>query len=817
LQVLYLGGNQLTESPPEIGLLTNLQWLDLGGDQLTQLPPEIGHLTNLQLLTLGNSNLLTPPPEIVERGTRAILDFLQELQKNHAVRYEAKLLVVGEGGTGKSSLLRSLRNEVFNPYLPTTHGVEVDQLLLSHPKHPQTEITLNTWDFGGQHIYHATHQFFFTKRSLYVVVWSARLGAEPSRLHFWLETIKALAPDAPVLLVATYTDERASDLNYQLYKDAYPQLVGHFNVSNKNRVGLDTLKAALAHYAAEIRLMGQPWPLSWLEVEQRLLAHPEHYIDARTYTTYCAMSNIDIAIAMGTLGNYLHDLGKILYFRDDPVLSNLVVLKPNWVTKAISRVLTDEATREANGILSHIALPRIWASDDEGQPYEAHLYPVFLRLMERFDLSYQIDPERPGSPSTRSLVPQLLPHQPPANLPPWPKAPFDGQMQVEMRYRFDFVPAGIMSWFIVRTHQYTQNIHWREGVMLRYQDHQARVELNPMQREMRLVVWGVQPHNFFTILMNTLDLILDRFEGLHVQREIPCICHWRHSDAYVPCPSFYPYEYLVRRMEAGKHEVECRESFLSVSVPELLYGIHTSTNDQVIADIRQGQQQILHDLTILPEVTLLLKEMNQRSELIWRTLLRQWNFEMQNMEAECPNIFLLTLGSRKRFNPKNWVSQEYQLYLVCQHPLAPHPIGDSYKLREAKEWWVRMSPWFNHLFNFLKVALPIGKAIGDVYNMIDLDHVKNQIVLIEEIIQNIPELIKLNSLDNAVPHPVLNHNQQAMGVALRALYSFLNQADPQHIWRGLDKTVTPEGNIFWLCDIHRLQYEVKPLDQGYVR
>ena len=26
------------------------------------------------------------------------------------------------------------------------------------------------WDFGGQEIYHATHQFFLTRRSLYVLV-----------------------------------------------------------------------------------------------------------------------------------------------------------------------------------------------------------------------------------------------------------------------------------------------------------------------------------------------------------------------------------------------------------------------------------------------------------------------------------------------------------------------------------------------------------------------------------------------------------------------------------------------------------------------
>jgi len=271
--------------------------------------------------------------------------------------------------------------------------------------------------------------------------------------------------------------------------------------------------------------MGQPWPQSWLAVEQTLQTHPEHHISAGSYMHCCSENKVEAFVAKGTLGNYLHDLGKILYFRDDYVLCNLIVLKPNWVTKAISLVLTDEAVSKARGILHHSELPRIWATDEQGCSYDPYLYPVFLRLMERFDLSYQIEADTPNDHTTRSLVPQLLPYKPPTTLQPWPKAPANGQTQLEMVYRFDFVPAGIMSWFIVRTHRYSRDLHWREGVTLGYQDHQARVELNPMLRELRLLVAGVQPHNFFTILMHTVDVILARFQGLVIRREIPCICH----------------------------------------------------------------------------------------------------------------------------------------------------------------------------------------------------------------------------------------------------------------------------------------------------
>src|SRR6266568_4849604 len=812
LQKLWLDGNQLDEIPPEIMQLTNLQELYLSNTKLKRLPTEIGQLTGLQTLNVADiPTLQTPPPEIVARGTADILSFLRELQESSIIRYESKLLLVGEGGTGKSSLLRALRNDTFDSNLSTTHGIEVDRLQLLSSHH---EITLNTWDFGGQQIYHATHQFFLTKRSLYMVVWNARLGVQQGRLDFWLETIKAHAPDAPVLLVATYIDERMPDLNYQLYKDVYPQIVGHLGVSNKNREGITELKTMLANQALRLPLMGQPWPKKWLCAEKVLSSRPEHHIDADTYVHCCSTCEVEAEVAKGSLGNYLHDLGKILYFRDDYVLSNLVVLKPNWVTKAISRVLDDEATSKKQGILLHSDLPRIWAVDEEGQPYESHLYPIFLRLMERFYLSYQIEADSPGDHSTSSLIPQLLPYQPPISLPAWPKSPPFDQTQVEMVYRFDFLPPGIMSWFIVRTHRFSQDLHWREGVLLAYEGHQARAELNPMQRELRLLVQGPLPQNFFTILMNTMDVILAGFEGLKVRREIPCNCHWQHEETE-PCPHFYRYEELVRRMEAKRYNVECPESFNEVSVPTLLYGIHMSTDRQVMIDIQQGQREIKQSLKELEKLDVILGKLNQQSELIARNFTRQWNLEMKKMEAECTNTFFLKTGENKPFEPKNWMSRDYRLYLVCQHPPGPHQMGDSYQLRKSKEWWTTVGPWLNHLINFLKFAVPMGKAVGVVVEAIeilpDIKQIQANIDLLEQITQDLPDVASYDSMKDINELTQTDQYQRTVGPALRALHNFLNEVDPSQLWGGLDKIVTPDGNILWLCDKHRQQYVVKPL------
>lgn len=118
-----------------------------------------------------------PSPEIVQQGTEAVLNYFREIETQGTDQlFEAKLLIVGEGGAGKTSLLRRM----FQPdmKLPnedeTTRGIDIYRH--DFPINGgDRAFRLNAWDFGGQQIYHATHQFFLTKRSLYVLVDDTRV------------------------------------------------------------------------------------------------------------------------------------------------------------------------------------------------------------------------------------------------------------------------------------------------------------------------------------------------------------------------------------------------------------------------------------------------------------------------------------------------------------------------------------------------------------------------------------------------------------------------------------------------------------------
>ena len=434
LEYLKLRSNRLTNVPPELGQLANLRIFSMMNNQLTSVPPELGHLAKLEYLSLfrnrltgvprsfaglvnllelalGSNPLRTPPPEIAEQGAAAVRAYLARLDDTSVVRREAKLLLVGEGGTGKSSLLRALRGQHFDAHLSTTHGVDVLPITLPCPDRDCIDLTLNVWDFGGQQIYHTTHQFFMTRRSLYLLAWNARGDVDQGRLDHWLRKIQVLAPGSPVLLVATHCDERPADLNLDRFRAAYPQIAGLATVSNKTGAGIEELKAVIATEAARLPLMEQEWPRAWVDVEEALLAADKTHINGEEFAAICAGCGVDDAFEQGVLGGYLHDLGKILYYQDDDVLCDFVVLKPDWLTGAMARVLDDAVTRDQrHGVLDHADFPRIWHG------YDRRLYPVFTRMLERFLISYQLEEPAPGR--RQSMVPLLLPHSPPAELPP---------------------------------------------------------------------------------------------------------------------------------------------------------------------------------------------------------------------------------------------------------------------------------------------------------------------------------------------------------------------------------------------------------------
>lgn len=294
---LHLGGNKLTSIPEEIGNLTNLTYLGLGGNQLTSIPETIVNLTNLIYLDLQNNPHLKIPPEILvdnvskkPNNPQVIFEYLKKAKTD--VLNEVKLLLVGQGAVGKTSLRKRLMRKRFNINETTTPGFEkVHELKLKlydewfidlwnkikkhDPKSDditetlsskQGSITYNVWDFGGQDIYKATHKFFLTERSIYILVWDGREGTETSKVKYWLETIKTIAGnECPIFIVMNKMEFQSEDPEsfFEEIKNKYSQVYPeHFKISCKQNQGIRELFKEIRNHARSMPHLREVWPLS---------------------------------------------------------------------------------------------------------------------------------------------------------------------------------------------------------------------------------------------------------------------------------------------------------------------------------------------------------------------------------------------------------------------------------------------------------------------------------------------------------------------------------------------------------------------------
>ena len=164
LEELQLTYNAIYSIPQDIDKLVALRALYLTSNQIAELPTTLSSLKELRGLRLKNNPINNPPPEIIKQGLKAIKGFLAS--KDFKALNELKVILVGDGSSGKTSVLKRILHDDFNESEEKTHGIIIEK---QNMKMNNCDYRVNFWDFGGQEIMHSTHQFFLTKRSLYLL------------------------------------------------------------------------------------------------------------------------------------------------------------------------------------------------------------------------------------------------------------------------------------------------------------------------------------------------------------------------------------------------------------------------------------------------------------------------------------------------------------------------------------------------------------------------------------------------------------------------------------------------------------------------
>ncbi|MBD2075537.1 leucine-rich repeat domain-containing protein [Phormidium sp. FACHB-592] len=595
LQSLYLGNNKLSRLPVVIGQLTNLQTLDLSSNKLSTLPESLGQLTNLQTLNLSSNGLSTLPeslgqltnlqtlnlssnglstlPEFIRqmvslktldlRGNpvpippeilgskepykdpgdlKAILNFyfqVQDLAETEPL-YEAKLLIVGEGGAGKTSLAKKLEDKDYDldSKEKSTEGIEV--IRWSFPLPNGQEFRVNIWDFGGQEIYHATHQFFLTKRSLYALVADDR--QENTDFYYWLNVVELLSDNSPVIIIKNEKQDRQCPINERQLRGEFTNLEKTLATNLQTNRGLPEIKDAVQRYLSQLPHIGTPLPKKWKEVRAALeaAAQTNNYISIEDYFQLCQQNGYTDRPNMLQLSHYLHDLGVCLHFQEDDLLKKTIILKPEWGTTAVYKVLDTKKVKANYGRFTRDDLTEIWSDAKY-----ADMCGELLHLMMRFKLCYEIR-DQPH----HYISPQLLDiEQPSYN--------WDTCDNLILRYKYDFMPKGILTRLIVEMHQSIeqQTLVWKTGVVLSNNRARAEVIEYYHRGEITVRVSGNDKKGWLSVIDHEFDKIHASYKRLKYDKLVPCNCTICKGSQE---PHAYPMERLLQFLQ-DRNPIQCQK------------------------------------------------------------------------------------------------------------------------------------------------------------------------------------------------------------------------------------------------------------------
>ena len=585
LKTLILDNNRLTELPSELLELKSLEKLSANSNQITEIPDDISQLEQLKELHL-NSNQITSIPESLERlsyletldlrknplpispsilgaseldqepgNISDIISYCRQLRSGEVRPLnEAKLVLVGQGSVGKTSLIKYLvRGNYFNPHESQTDGLSVTDWMININTQ---DVRLNIWDFGGQEIYHATHQFFLTKRSLYLLVCNCRTSEEENRIDYWLKLIQSFGDKSPVIIVGNKRDEQPLDINREALRAKYPNIKDILETSCVDGLGIDQLTQAILREVGQLKEVYDLLPVSWFNVKAQLESLDKDFIKYSKYEGICEKQGIYDDKDQTQLIDLLHNLGLVLNFREHPLLKNINVLNPDWVTQGIYALFSDDNLKtEAKGQLTLKDLSRILPS--ERYPKDHH--QVLIVLMEEFQLCFQL----PECSPPRYLIPGLLPKKEPED------TALEGET-LDFQYHYTILPDSVMSRFIVLLYdKIHRQICWRSGVMLAYTEDNkvsniARVTGDPADNKIFITINGKESTRRLF-----LGLIRDVFKKIH--------SNFAKPTEWVPVPGHpdHPpldYQELLGLEALGEQNFVIGKLKLKVSLRQLLDG-----------------------------------------------------------------------------------------------------------------------------------------------------------------------------------------------------------------------------------------------------
>ncbi len=301
------------------------------------------------------------------------------------------MILVGNSEVGKTTLAKYLNNEIeLDKEHPATHWLEEKQLKSKYIiEKIKEKCNINLFDFGGHDYFHDTHHLFFSKNTVYLLLWdketnnlnyrilnqrnnkseTIEVKTQDYPIKYWLDSIRYFTKEKETqnfdfeiekedkfnsltLLIqnkANSTDEIVHLNNSAIIKH-YPFVFEFVNISLRpNKRNLHYLDSLITELLNKTEIIGSKLPAYYRTVKNNIKIYQDKPIlSIKEFNNYCnsfLQENIDIEQTT-FLAEYLKQIGTILYYPNS-ASGDKIYIKKKWIIDQIYKIL--EGLNEKNG------------------------------------------------------------------------------------------------------------------------------------------------------------------------------------------------------------------------------------------------------------------------------------------------------------------------------------------------------------------------------------------------------------------------------------------------------------------------------------
>lgn len=570
LVLIYPRMGRIRIIPPAVQEFKNLRSLSITSSHyFIELPDWLHKLPNLKQIFLINCKLKSIPYSVVQTGLNFFLEpnrismpgihligvqleegdlslfnqrrevIEQHYRGKQSTVKECKVIFLGDGAAGKSSLIdRIIHNRFEEGSLPTD-GVKIS---IWDTTVDDDSIHLRILDFGGQEIMHAMHRCFLTTHTVYVIVCEIRNDTEIDReATRWIENVKSFAPSCPVILALNKADQNIhATVNERSLQSINPELRHILKTSAKwpRERGVGALIEAIQQEVPRC-INDFKTNADMLGIKQELEHMEKDYISEEEYQRICVKHNIEEPGLQQSMLNWFKDLGVAYFYSSNQLntrLENVRVLNPAWLTNGIYRLIL---RTPVGGFLSHQTIKETLQATDENDIMPDKVYTpqeteFILYVMRNFEISHNME-------NGEEMIPMKMEKSPPDEIDNFPK-----EDALHLRWEGSYLPNNLIHRLMIRKNkELDTKCVWRTGALFRWDNSSALTEMN----ETALDVFVVAQYDIRQYMEGFRTLIQQILTEMNIKSKEVICCKIDGEEGQIP------YEDVLQQYYDGRDEI----------------------------------------------------------------------------------------------------------------------------------------------------------------------------------------------------------------------------------------------------------------------